>query len=49
MEELLMVRGHLFTLILVLFLVAASEAVDIGGAEKGVALVRDTCSQCHAI
>ena len=34
---------------LVLFLAATSEALEIGDAEKGVALVRDTCSQCHAI
>jgi mono/diheme cytochrome c family protein len=35
--------------ILVTFLATASEALEIGDAEKGVALVRDTCSQCHAI
>ena len=37
------------SVILVLFLDATSEALEIGDAEKGVALVRDTCSQCHAI
>jgi mono/diheme cytochrome c family protein len=37
------------SVILVTFLAATSEALEIGDAEKGVSLVRDTCSQCHAI
>jgi mono/diheme cytochrome c family protein len=37
------------SVILMTFLAATSEALEIGDAEKGVALVRDTCSQCHAI
>ena len=36
------------SIILLMFLVSASEALEISDAEKGVALVRDTCSQCHA-
>jgi mono/diheme cytochrome c family protein len=47
-EELLMVRV-VCSVIFVLFLAATSEAVEIGDAEKGVTLIRDTCSQCHAI
>ena len=37
------------SVIMVLFLAATSEALEIGDAEKGSALIRDTCSQCHAI
>jgi mono/diheme cytochrome c family protein len=37
------------SVILVTFLAATSEAVETGDAEKGFALSRDTCSQCHAI
>jgi mono/diheme cytochrome c family protein len=47
-EELVMVRVACLV-ILVTFLAATSEALEIGDADKGVALVRDTCSQCHAI
>jgi mono/diheme cytochrome c family protein len=35
--------------LLMMLVAATSEALEIGDAEKGIALIRDTCSQCHAI